>query len=159
SPLPASVKERIEAMDGSETVCLGSELGHPFRAYTRPGLAAVDELRNLQHKLEVSEADAGTQSENWRRHVRERVDWLAANDSALAIGHDAAFAAGLARSFGSVSGILAGLRQAADDHLRIAGGRRPLAEDAPLAKALGTRYPILQGPMTRVSDRAEFAAA
>ena len=23
----------------------------------------------------------------------------------------------------------------------------------------GTRYPIVQGPMTRVSDRAEFAAA
>ncbi len=36
---------------------------------------------------------------------------------------------------------------------------RPLAEDAPLARAHGCRLPILQGPMTRVSDVAPFAEA
>ena len=36
---------------------------------------------------------------------------------------------------------------------------RPLAKDAPLAKSHGTAYPLLQGPMTRVSDTAEFAEA
>ena len=36
---------------------------------------------------------------------------------------------------------------------------RPLAEDAPLARRLGTRYPVLQGPMTRVSDTGAFAEA
>ncbi len=39
------------------------------------------------------------------------------------------------------------------------GQARPLAEGAPLAISLGTRYPILQGPMTRVSDVASFAEA
>src|SRR5262249_40380948 len=34
-----------------------------------------------------------------------------------------------------------------------------LAEGSPLASAHGTRFPIVQGPMTRVSDRAEFARA
>lgn len=33
---------------------------------------------------------------------------------------------------------------------------RPLKEGSPLAVAHGTRYPIVQGPMTRVSDTAEF---
>ena len=36
---------------------------------------------------------------------------------------------------------------------------RPLAEDAPLALSHGCRLPILQGPMTRVSDVAPFAEA
>ena len=36
---------------------------------------------------------------------------------------------------------------------------RPLAENAPLARAHGCRFPILQGPMTRVSDVAPFAEA
>ena len=35
----------------------------------------------------------------------------------------------------------------------------PLAEGAGVAQSHRTRYPIVQGPMTRVSDRAEFAAA
>jgi len=36
---------------------------------------------------------------------------------------------------------------------------RALAPDGPLAQTHGTRYPILQGPMTRVSDTAAFARA
>ncbi len=32
-------------------------------------------------------------------------------------------------------------------------------EGAGVARAHGTRYPLVQGPMTRVSDRAEFASA
>jgi acyl transferase domain-containing protein/NAD(P)-dependent dehydrogenase (short-subunit alcohol dehydrogenase family) len=44
-------------------------------------------------------------------------------------------------------------------HCAAAQRLRPLAEAAPLAASHGTRYPIVQGPMTRVSDRAEFGAA
>ena len=34
----------------------------------------------------------------------------------------------------------------------------PLNEGSPLAQSHGTRYPIVQGPMAQVSDRASFAA-
>ena len=44
-------------------------------------------------------------------------------------------------------------------HLRTAVDTRPISEDAPLARSLKLRLPIVQGPMTRVSDSAEFAAA
>ena len=36
---------------------------------------------------------------------------------------------------------------------------KPIFEAAPLAQALRLRFPVVQGPMTRVSDSAEFAAA
>ncbi|MFE0516071.1 beta-ketoacyl synthase N-terminal-like domain-containing protein, partial [Streptomyces sp. NPDC058964] len=36
---------------------------------------------------------------------------------------------------------------------------RALRPGSPMSRALGTRLPVAQGPMTRVSDRARFAAA
>ncbi|MFM8273965.1 MAG: beta-ketoacyl synthase N-terminal-like domain-containing protein, partial [Gemmata sp.] len=42
-------------------------------------------------------------------------------------------------------------------HLASARKLQHLAPDSPLAKSHGTKYPILQGPMTRVSDTAAFA--
>ena len=77
----------------------------------------------------------------------------------LAVGQDAAFAADLARRFSTVGGILAGLDAAIVEQIRSASRDNPLAEGAALAQSHGTRYPIVQGPMTRVSDRAAFAAA
>ena len=57
-------------------------------------------------------------------------------------------------------GVLAALRSAiADATASLAGSDNPLGPDGPLAQSHGTRYPIVQGPMTRVSDTAEFAAA
>src|ERR671925_403884 len=49
--------------------------------------------------------------------------------------------------------------RASAEHCATAQHVTPLAEGAPLAWSHGTRYPIVQGPMTRVSDRAEFAAS
>ena len=49
--------------------------------------------------------------------------------------------------------------QAITDGIAAARASRPLAESSPLAKAHGTRFPVLQGPMTRVSDVPAFAEA
>src|SRR5262249_6543950 len=70
-----------------------------------------------------------------------------------------AFAASLAERFWTVGGVFEGMRQAIESHVRSAAACRPLDEGSPLARSHGTRYPIVQGPMTRVSDRADFAAA
>ncbi len=45
------------------------------------------------------------------------------------------------------------------DHCRLAREQLSLAAGSPLAASHGTRYPIVQGPMTRVSDTAAFASA
>ncbi|HUK55202.1 MAG TPA: SDR family NAD(P)-dependent oxidoreductase [Nitrospiria bacterium] len=49
------------------------------------------------------------------------------------------------------------MKKSIEDHLSAARRLKPLDEYTPLARSHGTRYPIVQGPMTRVSDRAEFA--
>ncbi|RMF84224.1 MAG: 6-deoxyerythronolide-B synthase, partial [Nitrospinota bacterium] len=156
SPLSAEAKESIARMDGSETICLGAELGETYRVYTRPGLPAVEELRQKAQAL-MQHPDAQADTLNlWRREVQSRVGWE--REQAWLLGQDAAFAASLARRFRTVGGVLEGIREAIETHVRIAQALRPLDEGSPLARAHGTRYPVVQGPMTRVSDRAAFAA-
>ena len=77
----------------------------------------------------------------------------------LALGQDAALAKPLADKYGDVGRIARGIAGAIDRNLALAAEHRPLAPDSPFARAHGVRYPIAQGPMSRVSDRARFAAA
>ena len=158
SVLPEPVKASIARMDGSETRCLGSELGESYRMYTRLGLPAVQELQQLAQTLVADSRPQSDMAAVWRQEVRARVGWGSPEQHVWLLGQEAAFAAPLAERFRTVGGVLEGMRQAIAAHIRTAKASRPLAEAAVLARSHGTRYPIVQGPMTRVSDRAAFAA-
>ncbi|MBB4753705.1 type I polyketide synthase [Actinoplanes lobatus] len=70
-------------------------------------------------------------------------------------GLDAYLAADLARRHRDVPGVIRAIRAAVES-----GRTAPaLGPGAPLARRLGTTLPVVQGPMTRVSDRPELAAA
>jgi acyl transferase domain-containing protein/NAD(P)H-dependent flavin oxidoreductase YrpB (nitropropane dioxygenase family)/NAD(P)-dependent dehydrogenase (short-subunit alcohol dehydrogenase family)/acyl carrier protein len=75
------------------------------------------------------------------------------------LGQDAAFAARLTRKFGNIAGIVRGLRESVREHVELAGRHDSLAAGAPLAQSHGTRFPVLQGPVTHVTDTAAFAQA
>jgi len=81
------------------------------------------------------------------------------NPAVTAAGQDAAFARPLAERYRTVGALIRALRRGVDGHLADARAHRPLDRGSPLAAAHGLRYPIAQGPMTRVSDRAAFADA
>ncbi|HET6951923.1 MAG TPA: nitronate monooxygenase, partial [Acidimicrobiales bacterium] len=135
--LPRPVRAAIAAMDGSETRVVG---GH--RIYTRPDLWV-----------------AGLDDRTTPDEITARVGAASLSDQALPAGQDAAFAARFATRYGTVGGMVAGLRGAVADHLAAARATEPLAPGHGVATTTGTRYPVVQGPMTRVSDRSAFAAA
>ncbi len=137
STLPAAARHAVGAMDGSETVVIG---GH--RVFTRPDLP-------------VATADPDTPA-------ADVIAALGADDlrtQYLPVGQDGAFARPLAERFGTAGGVAQAVARAIDDHVAAAAASPPLGPDNRLAASLGTRYPIAQGPMTRVSDRAAFAAS
>ncbi|CRK56359.1 modular polyketide synthase [Alloactinosynnema sp. L-07] len=72
------------------------------------------------------------------------------------VGQDGYLADEFARAFGDVGGVVRAFRAALDDALR---PESALGANSVLAGRLGTRLPVVQGPMTRVSDRPELAAA
>jgi acyl transferase domain-containing protein/NAD(P)H-dependent flavin oxidoreductase YrpB (nitropropane dioxygenase family)/NAD(P)-dependent dehydrogenase (short-subunit alcohol dehydrogenase family) len=158
SGLSPDARLRLEPFDGSETVCLGERLGMTYRVFSRPGLPAVAEAAAEEDRIARSSLSPFEKATSWRvgigRFARGNADsglWL--------LGQDAALARPLAQRHETVCGIIEAVVKQADQNLAAACRLQPLAEGSVLAQQHRTRYPILQGPMTRVSDTAAFAAA
>jgi acyl transferase domain-containing protein/NAD(P)H-dependent flavin oxidoreductase YrpB (nitropropane dioxygenase family) len=152
SSLDADSVALLSRMDGSETVCLGTRLGAACRVYCRRGPSQVKQLRQVAENLDGNNpADLAA----WRKSIATQASnhqegvWL--------IGQEAVFAAPLAARFRTVRGVIEGFRDAGQGHVRISRTINSIGPDSALAHSHGTRYPIVQGPMTRVSDTAEFA--
>jgi len=77
----------------------------------------------------------------------------------LPVGQDGWLAAVFQQRWRSTAAAVRGIRAAIGDAVSDAAAGGLLAPGAPLARALGVRIPVAQGPMTRVSDVAAFAAA
>lgn len=141
SRLPFEVKQKIAGMDGTETALLTGAEGQNYRVVVRAGheiMSATKEAITKNDILKFAYAEQTT----------DRV-WL--------IGQDACFADRLAIRFVSTAGVLQAVRESVNEHLSLAKSSQALAEGAPLAVSHGTKYPLVQGAMTRVSDTADFA--
>ncbi|MGI5237866.1 SDR family NAD(P)-dependent oxidoreductase [Dactylosporangium sp. CA-139066] len=77
----------------------------------------------------------------------------------LPVGQDGWMAAVFRRRWRTTAAAVRGVRAAIEAAAGDDAAGALLAPGAPLAQALGVRIPVAQGPMTRVSDVAGFAAA
>jgi acyl transferase domain-containing protein/NAD(P)H-dependent flavin oxidoreductase YrpB (nitropropane dioxygenase family) len=77
----------------------------------------------------------------------------------LPVGQDGHLAAPFAARWAGTAAAVRAVRSAITDLIAQTPASYPLAPGAPLAADLGVRIPVAQGPMTRVSDQAGFAAA
>jgi acyl transferase domain-containing protein/NAD(P)H-dependent flavin oxidoreductase YrpB (nitropropane dioxygenase family) len=158
SSLPPDIQAFVRRTDGSETAILGQDCPVRFRAYSAPGEAAFAALRDFEARRSLDHsADAALLGE-WRKQLNSAVNGEGSS-RLLAMGQDAAFAAPLAQKYGSVAGICGAIRREARRQCHIAARDNALRAGGPLAESHSTQYPILQGPMTRVSDVADFALA
>ncbi|MBP3957468.1 acyltransferase domain-containing protein [Gemmata sp. G18] len=156
TPLREAARKRITGLDGSETLVLGAKLGEGYRIYARPDCAGAQELAKEDERLQHATLSADEKLAAWREAVRTRV----AADPAAGVwlcGQDVVNAAPLAAKGLTVAGVVQAICARVTHQLETAKRLKHLAPDAPLAKSHGTKYPILQGPMTRVSDTAAFA--
>ena len=148
TPLEPSWRERIARWDGSETLVVAPERAAKVFGYspcpTRLRWLHCDGRRRkgaLPGSLPFATKSVGRTGQ------------------CLPVGQDSALAAGLARKYVTVGGIVQATSRAIAEGIAAARATRPLAESSSLARALGTRFPVLQGPMTRVSDVSGFAEA
>ncbi|APW58971.1 type I polyketide synthase [Paludisphaera borealis] len=146
SPLTASFRDVLRHWDGGETQLIEAADG-AIRVYAPPTSPVLSRLRDAARRG----------GDVWTRAVACDVGWKAGQ--AWPIGQDAAFATELAATHVTLGGVVQTIEKAIDAGLQGAFKARPMAESAALAKSHGCRFPILQGPMTRVSDVPLFAAA
>ncbi|HEY1066278.1 MAG TPA: nitronate monooxygenase, partial [Pirellulales bacterium] len=156
SQLPETVRTLLLACDGSETQLLGGKLGSLHRVYTRLGHTATETLNLVEDRL--ANSDDVHRVAEWRSNVAATIG-VDPKKNLWLFGQDAALAKPLANKFGTVGGIIVAIEQSIREHLSLAQQLQPLAPGAALAKKHGTTYPLLQGPMTRVSDTADFCVS
>ncbi|WP_195909184.1 type I polyketide synthase [Microlunatus sp. Gsoil 973] len=143
APTPAALRRRFEQSDGSETINLHQGRRHIrlFPPAGPPGQQFVDAALLSEAGPDVG-LDVGLDV-----------------GSPVMAGQDIGLAAGLAGRFPTVGRLVQGIRDAVGDQVATAARAGTLVEQTALARLHGTRYPIVQGPMTRVSDTPEFARA
>ncbi|WP_207400217.1 type I polyketide synthase [Actinomadura fibrosa] len=131
---PAAVAAVLAAMDGSETKIVD---GH--RLLARPGTPETGPAG-------VDPAETGARP-------------LPTGPWPLPVGQDGPLAASLAARYRTAGGVVQAVRAEVIEHLRAAAEAEPLAPAADPLVPDGRVYPVVQGPMTQVSDCSAFAAA
>ncbi|MDH6218617.1 type I polyketide synthase [Streptomyces pseudovenezuelae] len=136
SGLPEAAAAALRSMDGSETTVVA---GHRVLHRRGPDAPKVRTEDPAEVARSLGAQDLRTQL--------------------LPVGQDGFLAAQFAERWGDVGGVVRGLTAAVRDAVQDDAPARALRHDSPMSHALGTELPIAQGPMTRVSDQARFAAA
>lgn len=134
--LPEPAAAALRSMDGSETVVVG---GHRVLHRRGPDAPRVPVGDPLLVSGMLGAQDPRTQL--------------------LSVGQDGFLAARFAECWGDAARTVRALTASVRDAVRDDGPAGALRPGSPMSRALGTRVPVAQGPMTRVSDQAGFAAA
>jgi acyl transferase domain-containing protein/NAD(P)H-dependent flavin oxidoreductase YrpB (nitropropane dioxygenase family)/NAD(P)-dependent dehydrogenase (short-subunit alcohol dehydrogenase family) len=134
--LKSSIKKALRAMDGSETRVIAG-----YRVYHRKDLAL-----SMWHSSDPAE-------------VRGRLGTSDLTEQLLPAGQDAALAKQLAAVYQDADQIVGTIYEGMTEGISYAISDTPLRKGSPLAALHGISYPVAQGPMSRVSDNAEFARA
>ena len=153
SPLPHSWASSLAKLTGHESILIGETLEVACRFLSRPGLKAAAEL---QHETLYLQPD---QESRWREKARTLLGWNPPEKTIWPIGQAIGLADHFKQKFGTTGKLIQAISASPDHSLRLARELRPLAPESALAASHQTRYPIVQGPMTRVSDTARFANA
>ncbi|HEV7965903.1 MAG TPA: beta-ketoacyl synthase N-terminal-like domain-containing protein, partial [Actinoplanes sp.] len=113
-----------------------------------PESTLPDDVASLLRRMDGTEVV----SEGERRGLRR-------GETLLPVGQDGWLAREFADRWADTAAAVRGIRQSILDAFEHGDAGEILKPGAPLAQALGVTLPVAQGPMTRVSDEAGFAAA
>ncbi|WP_172821021.1 type I polyketide synthase [Chryseobacterium sp. T16E-39] len=133
SSVPKEVKDLCSKLNGTETKIIANH-----RVLVRPNSPALSDHIN---------------SEDLRKYFTD----LDLTKSYIPMGQDISLAIDLYEDFKTLKKLVFGFRESMYGHLKQAKTLQVIDENNILAKQLGLRYPIAQGPMTRVSDVPLFA--
>ena len=144
----AQTRRRLQGLSGNETLQVeGPGNGLYLHGFDKPGSKQAEAI--------AARIRAAADPAREMAAVAAEFSW--AEGRVAPAGMGLALAAPLARRYRTLGRLIGAIRRSVDTLPVAAAARAALAEGGPLARANGTRFPILQGPMTRVSDVSDFA--
>ncbi|MDC3957716.1 type I polyketide synthase [Polyangium jinanense] len=155
SPLSDVHRQKLRSMSGQETAILGAFGAKPCRVLDRPLFGGLARLKDLEALVAGDAAGA----EAWARAVDEIVGFSEPERAAWPVGQAAGLAELVRDKYVTTGRFVRAILEQSARLLARAQELKPFAPGAELARAHGTELPIVQGPMTRVSDRPAFAQA
>ncbi|WFB05961.1 SDR family oxidoreductase [Streptomyces sp. LX-29] len=179
SGVAAETAAALRSLDGSETVVVDGRRGlrrrgaPPTRAATSAdGVRTDPDAKDPAAKGDAPEDPAGKvvdgPNDTAAHDVHPQDDAATADrpaaredgeDRLLPVGQDGFLAARFAAHWHTVGRTVQALTEAVRDCRHTAPAQAALRPGAAICDTLGTRLPLAQGPMTRVSDQAGFASA
>ncbi|WP_211206351.1 nitronate monooxygenase [Acaricomes phytoseiuli] len=136
--IPTALRSALRRMDGSESTSVDG-----YRVLRqRPKIGHAPGCTSLPQRLSAEQINPQ------QLGVDPERQWVP-------VGQDGFLARRYAERWGDVTAMISGLRAA----MNAPSDPSLLLEASPLAQDMGTRLPLAQGPMTRVSDQPEFAAS
>lgn len=164
--LPAPERElydRVANLRPDHTDLVGSNLGVPCRLFNKGNSKAVKELKSFAGSLCGSEIQDEQRRFFVNRIKSESVAPLESRfgrEELIPLGVEAAFAGSFVRRFGRrTEDALEGFAAAVERCCAESPERMKAFVDSPTARAMGTRYPFVQGAMSWITDVPEFARA
>ncbi|MCP4875300.1 MAG: SDR family NAD(P)-dependent oxidoreductase [Gammaproteobacteria bacterium] len=156
SPLTDDLSRDLQKLDGSETSTLALSDQVDWRFLTTPNMTI---LPALEAEIERQGTQPSFDFNRWAQLVEARFKASNAKDRLIALGQDAVFAADWKEHAQSVGRAMMLFRDYLARQTMKVADYPSLSENSPLAQLHNTRYPLVQGPMTRVSDVAGFCEA
>lgn len=135
SSVPKDIKDLCSKLNGTETKIIADH-----RVLVRPNSPSLPD--------DISAED-----------LQQYFTDLDISKSYIPMGQDISLATDLYEEFRTLKKLAFGLKEAMYGHLKQAKALQVIDQNNSLAQKLGLKYPIAQGPMTRVSDVPAFANA
>ncbi|SCY54624.1 type I polyketide synthase, partial [Desulfoluna spongiiphila] len=158
APVAPAFREQLKKIEEFDSISIGRTLPFRFRFFCKLATKVVKELGEMESAL-LGRAD---EAEVLRREIEKRftpINTEGANpvQSLFFLGQDGVFAKRFVAEGTDVASVIDRFFTRVGELTALVDAHDPLKENSPLARELGTRYPIMQGPMANISDNAEFA--
>src|SRR3546814_8163066 len=94
--------------------------------------------------------------DDWQSKTAGMVSCAGGGDRLFPLGQGIGLAATFRKRYGNVAKLVQAIRRASRQQIDQAASLRFIDGNGALAASHGTRFPLAQGPMTRVSDSPDF---
>ena len=154
-----SVRSLLANLDGHESALLHETGGNPARILSRKGCPVLSSLTQKALGQEAINRQDPAKNLEWIQSIKINTYWDHNMNSPWPVGQGIGLAKYNIENYNDLRMLVVSLLGDAKKYQSHALHQPVIRANSPLALANKTKYPIVQGPMTRVSDTPEFARA